>query len=73
VVDADDRLRISVAQNELEMLLEHRSIKSRSLPMLFFANKSDLASVLSEQEVANEMHLDSITDRPWHIQASSAT
>lgn len=41
--------------------------------MLFFANKSDLASVMSEQEVANELHLDQITDRPWHIQASSAT
>jgi len=58
VVDADDRLRVSVAQNELEILLDHASIKGRKLPMLFFANKSDLASVMAEQEVANEMHLD---------------
>jgi ADP-ribosylation factor-like protein 6 len=73
VVDSDDRLRVSVAQNELEMLLEHKSIKGRKLPMLFFANKSDMASCMPEQEVANEMHLDEITDRPWNIQASSAT
>ena len=36
--------------------------------MLFFANKMDLAMAMSEQEVAKEMQLDEITDRPWHIQ-----
>lgn len=40
--------------------------------MLFFANKSDLANCMAEQEVAMEMGLEHITDRAWHIQASSS-
>lgn len=33
----------------------------------------DLGIAMTEQEVAREMQLPDITDRPWHIQASSAT
>ena len=40
--------------------------------MLFFANKSDLPNAKNEQELAMHMKLDQITDRPWHIQGSSA-
>ena len=54
------------------MLLEHSDIRGRSLPMLFFANKSDLVNAASEQEIAGHLKLERITDRPWHIQASSA-
>lgn len=67
MVDAADKLRIKVAQNELENLLQHVSIKKRVLPILFYANKMDLGMALSEQEVAREMQLHDITDRPWHI------
>jgi ADP-ribosylation factor-like protein 6 len=68
VVDAADKLRIKVARNELEILLDHPSIKKREVPILFFANKMDLAIAMNEQQVAKEMILDEITDRPWHIQ-----
>lgn len=44
------------------------AIKSREVPMLFFANKMDLAMAMTEQEVANSLKLDQITDRPWHIE-----
>ena len=40
----------------------------REVPILFFANKMDLAMAMTEQEVAKEMQLEQITDRPWHIQ-----
>ena len=73
VIDGSDELRIPVAQNELEELLEHEHIKSRSIPILFLANKSDKQNALSEQEIATRLELDQISDRPWHIQASSAT
>lgn len=42
MVDAADDLRFAVAQNELEMLLQHEDIRNKQLPMLFFANKADL-------------------------------
>jgi signal recognition particle receptor subunit beta len=44
------------------------AIKMREVPILFFANKMDLAMAMTEQEVAKEMGLDIITDRPWHIE-----
>ena len=44
----------------------------REVPILFFANKSDLEFSMSAPEVANGLGLDNITDRPWHIQACSA-
>ena len=47
-------------------------IRNRQLPVLFFANKSDLPNSHSQQEIAAQMRLDQITDRPWHIQESNA-
>jgi hypothetical protein len=65
VIDAADKLRVKVARNELENLLDHPSIpslllicvgiKKRSVPILFFANKMDLGIAMTEQEVAREM------------------
>ena len=39
----------------------------REIPILFFANKMDLNSAMSPADVANELELDSITDRGWTI------
>ena len=86
VIDSADRLRIKVAQNELENLIDHpckqrinvslnihTAIKKRNVPILFFANKMDLGQAMTEGEVAKEMQLHQLTDRQWHIQSSSAT
>jgi hypothetical protein len=35
--------------------------------MLFFANKADLPNAHQQQEIASQLRLDQITDRPWHI------
>ena len=42
VVDAADQLRIKVAKNELDMLLENQGLIDRQIPLLVFANKMDL-------------------------------
>ena len=47
MIDAADELRFAVAQYELELLMQHEDIKDRQLPMLFFANKSDLPTAHS--------------------------
>jgi ADP-ribosylation factor-like protein 6 len=39
VIDSTDRLRMCVAKEELEQLLEHELIKSSNAPILFYANK----------------------------------
>jgi ADP-ribosylation factor-like protein 6 len=75
VIDSADRLRIKVAQNELENLIDHpckqfinvsninKAIKKRNVPILFFANKMDLGQAMTEAEVAKEMLLHQLTDR----------
>lgn len=40
--------------------------------MLFFANKADLPQAHEEAEIANQLGLEGLTDRPWHIQNSDA-
>jgi signal recognition particle receptor subunit beta len=42
------------------------------VPILFFANKSDSNTAKAAQDIADQMELNNITDRPWQIQASSA-
>ena len=46
VVDAADRLRIKVAKNELDMLLQNQGLISQEIPILFYANKMDLGSAM---------------------------
>ena len=73
VIDSADKLRIAVAKNELELMMDDPGIRDRPVPILFFfANKKDLPYALSEAEIAKEFELDNISDRDWHIEASNA-
>jgi len=46
--------------------------KLAGVPVMVFANKSDLLNALSADEVAEELNLHMIRDRVWQIQACSA-
>ena len=39
---------------------------------MFFANKMDLPTALSPVECVQNLQLDKITDKPWHIASSNA-
>ena len=45
------KLRMVVAKDELDMLLQHPDIRERKLPILFFANKMDCKDALSSVKV----------------------
>jgi hypothetical protein len=45
------KLRMVVAKDELDMLLQHPDIRARKLPILFFANKMDCKDALSSVKV----------------------
>eukprot|EP00064_Thunnus_orientalis_P015446 superscaffoldBa00002862_g15498 len=47
VIDSADKLRMVVAKEELDTLLNHPDIKHRRVPILFFANKMDVRDSLS--------------------------
>lgn len=78
-------MRIPVAKEELNHILEHPDIKSKpQLPILFFANKSDIKSSLPALKCAQLLGLDgaswkdndfneaTVNSRPWYICSSNA-
>ena len=50
------KLRMVVAKDELDMLLQHPDIRARKLPILFFANKMDCKDALSSVKVKFEFY-----------------
>ena len=72
VLDSSDKLRMAVARDELDLVLEHEHIKPRRLPILFFANKMDKRDALSSVKCSVMLGLEDIRDKPWYICASNA-
>lgn len=72
VLDCTDKLRMTVARDELNGLLEHADIKNKCIPVLFFANKMDLPNALSPVDCMGHMSLEDISSKPWHITSSNA-
>ena len=72
VIDSSDKLRLAVAKDELELLLENEYIRNRRIPILFFANKKDKRDAMSSVKCSAVLGLDEIRDKPWHICASNA-
>mmetsp|Transcript_4479 Transcript_4479/g.14597 ORF Transcript_4479/g.14597 Transcript_4479/m.14597 type:complete len:126 (-) Transcript_4479:407-784(-) len=71
VIDSADRKRMEETGIELSLLLEEE--KMNGVPLLVLANKQDLIQALPPDEIAAEMNLHSIRDRPWQIQPCAAT
>ncbi|XP_031137717.1 ADP-ribosylation factor-like protein 6 isoform X4 [Sander lucioperca] len=72
VIDSGDKLRMVVAKEELDTLLNHEDIRSKKIPVLFFANKTDLRDAMSSVKVSQMLSLENIKDKPWNICASNA-
>lgn len=67
VLDSTDAIRMCVAKDELEQLVEHKEFASRRIPILFFANKMDLANALTPVECMEQLELDKLPGKSWHI------
>ncbi|GAA28259.1 ADP-ribosylation factor-like protein 6 [Clonorchis sinensis] len=67
VIDSADHLRLVVTQDELEQMLQHRSIIKRTIPILFLANKMDLEDSRPASEIAEILELTKIRHKPWNI------
>ena len=46
VIDSADELRIKVAKNELDLVLADKTIESKAIPILVYANKMDLDTAM---------------------------
>ncbi|GBG28887.1 ADP-ribosylation factor [Hondaea fermentalgiana] len=72
VIDATDRMRLCVARDELEMVLDDPSVRSRPVPILFLCNKKDCADAMGPAECVAKMELEKIRERPWSIISTNA-
>ena len=71
VIDCNDTSRIQIAAEELHKLLEEDEL-SQSI-LLVYANKQDLPNAIRVNELAEKLHLNTMTGRKWQIQSTVAT
>ena len=72
VVDSTDKVRMCVARDELDELLNHANVKDATFPVLFFANKMDVPGASTPVDTMQAMGLERITNKAWHITSSNA-
>jgi ADP-ribosylation factor protein 1 len=65
VIDSNDKDRLIEARDELQQLLNAK--------LLVFANKQDMAKVLTAKEITDWLYLNRLKGRDWHVQPCSAT
>ena len=63
MLDSSDRERLSEARDELHKVLSSQNLEEQVL--LVLANKSDLPGTMSNDEIANKLGLDTMTQRSW--------
>ena len=71
VVDSNDHERVSVAQEELSVMLSEPDLRDAAL--FVFANKQDLPNRLSVSDISTKLDLHAMRNRKWFIQSTCAT
>lgn len=71
VIDSADQDRLEEVNSEMTKLLTEED-KLAGVPLLVYANKQDLLSAMSAEDIATGLNLHGIKDRAWQIQACSA-
>ncbi|CAI4229004.1 unnamed protein product [Auanema sp. JU1783] len=72
VVDSSDRLRMAVARDELWILLDHKDINTKKVPILVLANKMDEKDAMTSAEITASLGLDVIRGHHWGIFSTCA-
>jgi signal recognition particle receptor subunit beta len=71
MVDASDTERFNDAKFELDYLITQE--EGKSAPLLVLANKADLPNADTIEHIIEQLGLNQIKGRPWHIQFTCAT
>lgn len=71
VIDSNDTERFEEAYESLCAVIEDDLLKN--IPVLVFANKSDLPNAANSSTIANALHLNNLKTHQWYIQSASAT
>ena len=68
-----DVLKIDIPVLLIQNVFQNPDIKSRKMPILFFANKNDAKETMSSVKVSQMLGLEKIMDKPWHICPANTT
>ncbi|KAH6714733.1 ADP-ribosylation factor family-domain-containing protein, partial [Leptodontidium sp. MPI-SDFR-AT-0119] len=69
-VDSNDRDRVVDAREELQCILNEDELRDALL--LVLANKQDLPDAMNVDEIMDKLGLQSLRQRAWYIQTTSA-
>jgi len=72
VFDCHDFGRVVETRDELNAALEHKDLKNRKIPVLIFANKSDLLEIKRVDTFSEFMRLHRIQNKPFRFCFCSA-
>ena len=70
MVDSTDRERFDIVEKEFKYLLDSQELIG--CPFLIMANKQDLESAMSLQEITEKLKLNNVFDRYWKVQGTCA-
>ena len=70
VVDSTDDERIEEVKEDLHHMLSDETLRDSHL--LVLANKQDLPGAMSVPEIVDKLGLQTLRNRKWYVQASSA-
>lgn len=70
VIDISDSARFAEAKEELHTILNEDQLKD--VPVLIFANKSDLSPTVSASQLVSVLDLTHLKNTQWYVQLSSA-
>ena len=70
-VDSNDRDRMPRARDELHRMLVEDEL--HKVPLLILANKQDLPHAMTAAQITEELGLNTLRARDWHIQSTCAT
>jgi ADP-ribosylation factor protein 1 len=68
IVDSADKERMSLAKEQLDLLLREDELRDSML--LVFANKQELPGAMRVQEITEKLGLQSLRRREWYIQGA---
>ncbi|EFA80852.1 hypothetical protein PPL_06441 [Heterostelium album PN500] len=71
VIDATDYERVSEVQEEIAKLTTEESLSG--ITLLLFLNKQDQPNAMNSSLLIEQLRLNDIKDRKWHIQPTTAT
>lgn len=71
VVDSSDKDRIELANEELHKMLLDQELENACV--LVYANKQDIKNSLTPQEVTEKLQMNTLKNRKWMVQGTSAT